>query len=138
MTVREKAAWGMLVLMALTGAYYLSLASRIPAEAPALAQIGPLMPYVLFVIIGSIAVQVVVAASSYREAGLPADERERVAIDRAGNWSGTILGAGVVLAIFAYIASNGRTSLVLWTMGALILAQLAEYLLQLIFFRRGI
>lgn len=138
MTIREKSAWGMAILMALTGLYYASIAATIPADAPVLAQLGPLLPYVLLVVIGSIAVQVFVTASSYRDAGKPADERERQAIDRAGNWSGTILGAGVVTAIFAHLATNGSASLVLWTMGALILAQVAEYVLQIVFFRTGV
>ena len=138
MTVREKSAWGMSLLMALTGVFYLSVATRMPVDAPAIAQLGPLLPYVLLVIMGSIAVQVIVAVSSYRDAGRPADERERLAIDRAGNWSGTILGAGVVLAIVAHLATNGDANLLVWAMAALIVAQLAEYVLQIVFFRRGI
>ncbi|AKH44065.1 hypothetical protein FHS61_001383 [Altererythrobacter atlanticus] len=137
MSFREKSAWAMGLLMLVTGAWYFSIAARLPADAPAVAQIGPMIPYVLAVVIGSIVVQIVLAAMSPREAGREADERERVALDRAGNWSGYVLAVGAVAGALHYVVLGNGNVMFLWVIGALIAAQVAEYGLQIWFFRRG-
>lgn len=137
MSFREKSAWGMGALMLVTGLWYLSLARAVPGDAPAVAQIGPLVPYVLAVVVGSIVVQVVLALAAPREADRPADERERAAIDRAGNWAGYVLAAGAVGGALNYLVHGNGNWLFGWVIGALIVAQIAEYAFQIWLFRRG-
>ena len=78
-------------------------ALRLVAHAPQAPVIGPLIPYVLAVIVLSIVAQTILALSSPKEANAPADERERAAIDLAGHWSGVVLG---VLAIASCITAK--------------------------------
>ncbi len=137
MAFREKSAWGMGILMIVAGLWYASLALNIPPDAPAIAQLGPLVPYVLAVIAGSIVVQVVLAATAPRDAQRAADERERMAIDRAGNWASHVLAIGAICGAVDFIIRGSGNGLFLWVIGSLIAAQIAEYALQIYFFRRG-
>lgn len=137
MSFREKSAWAMAAVMVLTGAFYLSIFSAIPAETPAIGQGLALLPYVLAVIVLSIVAQVILAITSPKEANQPADERERVALDRAGNWSGMVLGVAAVCGVMQYFAAGQGHVLLQWIMGGLILSQIAEYLFQIVLFRRG-
>jgi hypothetical protein len=138
MSFREKSAWAMGAVVLLTGLFWLRHALFIPADAPAIGQIGPLIPYVIAVVVLSIAVQVLLAIASPRDAGKQADERERVAIDRAGNWSGVVLGVAAVSGVLHYFWYGSGNVLFLWVVGGLILAQFVEYALQIVLFRRAL
>ncbi|WP_237452346.1 hypothetical protein [Qipengyuania algicida] len=120
--------------MLVTGVWY----AQLVAAAPQAPVIGLLIPYVLPVIVLSIIAQAVLAFLSPREANARADERERIVMDRAGHWSGIVLGLGVIAAISMYIGGWSATLLVHAIVGALIVAQLAEYLFQVFLFRRTI
>lgn len=137
MSFREKSAWAMGVVILLTGLLLAATVLHIPANAPAQALVLPLVPYVIAVVIGSIVVQAALAIVSPGDAKKPADERERVAIDRAGHWSGVVLGVGVVSGLLNFLWYGEGQVLFLWCLGALILAQLAEYVFQIVLFRRG-
>lgn len=138
MSFREKSAWAMGAVMVLTGLVYLRLVLLIPADAPAIAHLGPLIPYVIAVIIASIAVQAALAALAPKEAARPADERERIAIDRAGHWSGFVLGVAVVGGALNFLFFGNGNWLFLWVIGGMIVAQIAEYAFQIWLFRRGV
>jgi len=134
MSFKEKSAWVMGLIMLATGLWY----AQLVAAAPQAPVIGPLVPYVLAVIVLSIVAQVILAILSPKEADAPADERERAAIDRAGNWSGMVLGFGVITAVIMYIGGWSATLLVHAVIGSLIVSTIAEYALQIYFFRRAI
>lgn len=138
MSFREKSAWGMGALMLVTGFWYLTLVLSIPLDAPAVAQLGAALPWVLAVIIGSIAIQVLLAVFNLRDAQQPADERERLAIDRAGHWSGYVLAVGVVVGAIHYLGYGEGNRLLQFVIGSMIAAQFAEYVFQVVLFRRGV
>ncbi|GAA0272895.1 hypothetical protein GCM10009127_11640 [Alteraurantiacibacter aestuarii] len=138
MSFREKSAWAMALIMALNGLLFLGLARLIPADAPGQVQLVAFVPFVAAVIIGSIVVQVVLAIYSPRDAQRPADERERAAIAVSGNWSGIVLGVGVVCGILDYLWWGQGNRLFFFAIGSLIVAQVAEYVFQIILFRRGV
>lgn len=138
MSFREKSAWAMAAVMLVTGLFYLRMMQALPADGPASTQIGPMIPYVIALIILSVAVQVVLAVVAPKDASRPADERERAAIDRAGHWSGLILATGMISGIGSYLVWNNGNILMLWAMGALIISQIAEYALQIYLFRKGV
>ena len=137
MTFREKSAWAMGALTLVTGVWWLRHTLALPTDAPALAYLGPLVPYVLAVVVGSIAIQSALAVWMPREADSPADERERPLIDRAGNWSGVVLGVAMVTGAIQYLTTGQGGVLFQWVIGGLILSQLAEYAFQIALFRRG-
>ncbi|MEL7727949.1 hypothetical protein AAG612_00230 [Citromicrobium bathyomarinum] len=134
MSFREKSAWVMGAIMLATGLWYATLV----AHAPHAPVIGPLIPYVLAVIVLSIVAQTVLAIASPKEANAPADERERAAIALAGKWSGIVLGVLAISACFTFVVLPSGTMLFHHVIGALIVAQLAEYIFQIYFFRRAI
>lgn len=134
MSFREKSAWVMGAIMLATGIWYASLV----AAAPHAPVIGPLIPYVLAVIVLSVVAQTILAISSPKEANAPADERERAAIDLAGHWSGIVLGVLAISSCITYVVLPNGTMLFHHIIGAVILSQLAEYVFQVFFFRRAV
>lgn len=138
MSFREKSAWAMTAVMALTGLFYLRLALAVPADAPPVAQLGPLVPYVLAVSFASIVVQVALAVFNLRDARKPADERERQAIHRAGHSAGIVLAVVVVSAAGFFLVQGNGARLFQWVIGGLIISQFADYALQVYFFRRSV
>ncbi len=137
MSFREKSAWVMALLMTAAGLYYwyvVGAASQaIGATAPAAIVIG----FVLLVVIGSIVVQTLLALSSPKEANSPADEREQLVQQRAGHWSGVVLAVGAVLSLGQYMVRADGNMLFHLIMGSLIIAQVAEYAIQIFLVRRS-
>ena len=133
MSFKEKSAWVMSAIMIATGVLY----ANIVADAPQAPVAATLIPYVLAVIVLSIVAQAVLAILLAGEANAPADERERKAIHRAGNYSGMVLALGVVTAAILYLGGGWSVTVLVHTlMGALILSTIAEYGLQIFYFRR--
>lgn len=138
MSFREKSAWVMAALTLLVGLYYLHLvvgASRaLGAPAP---PVRIFIIYVVLFVVGSVVAQVVLAMISPREANAPADERERPEIQRAGNWSGIVLGIGAVLSLLHYLHHRDGNLLFHSVLGSLIVSQVAEYVFQIVLLRRS-
>lgn len=138
MSFREKSAWVMGALVAGAGLYYLNMAiaaSRgIGWETPPVAIF---IPFTLLIVIASIAGQTTLAILSPKEANAPADERERPLIDRAGNWSGVVLGACAITSLLHYFYFEDGPLLFHMVMTSLILSQVAEYAFQICLLRRN-
>lgn len=66
--------------MLVTSLFYAYLMSLIPREAPPVVQLGPLIPYVLAVIVGSLGIQVALFLGHPREAAAVADESTEYAL----------------------------------------------------------
>lgn len=138
MSFREKSAWVMAAVVGLAGLYYLDLVLETSRAIGETAPPAAAIAFVMLVVIGSIVVQVALAIASPREAGAPADEREKMIEYRAGHWSGILLGAGLVTALGHYLFFGDGNLLFHAALGALIVAQLAEYGLAILYFRRGV
>lgn len=138
MSFREKSAWVMAAVMTVAGLYYLKIvidaSESIGATAPPMVI---LIAYVVLVVIAAVNAQIILALSSPKEANAPADERERPMLDRAGNWSGYVLAAGVVTSLLHFLAHNDGFLLFHTIMGSLIVAQIAEYAFQILLLRRS-
>jgi len=93
---------------------------------------------VILLVIASIIVSSVVAGSSGKEPNAPADERERFIQDKAGNWSGYVLAAPVIGALWHYSVNGDGDMLFHLVFLALLVSQVAEYGFQIILFRRGV
>lgn len=137
MSFREKSAWAMGSVMIVTGMLLAYLVMQMPVDAAPLYLLVPLIPYVMTVILLSIITQALLGIWSPRAANQPADERERIAIDRAGHWSGYVLGFAVVSGAIHYVAYGSGNQLFLWVIGGMIASQIAEYAFQVFLFRRG-
>lgn len=104
MSFREKSAWLMGLLMVTAGLYYFYL---VRGASRALGETAPpavVIAFVIVVVAGSVVGQVVLALSARGEANAPADERERLVEQRAGNWSGYVLATGAVCSLGHFIA----------------------------------
>tara|TARA_B100000678_G_scaffold286274_1_gene290735 strand:- start:655 stop:1059 length:405 start_codon:yes stop_codon:yes gene_type:complete len=134
MSFKEKSAWVMGAIMLATGLWYAQLVAGAP-QAPVM---GSLIPYVLAVVVFSIVAQVGLAIASPSEANAPADEREKIVIHRAGHWSGMVLGVLVVAAGANFLHDSNGVMLFHLIIGAIIVSQVAEYLFQIVLFRRGV
>jgi hypothetical protein len=139
MSFREISAWVMGALMVVAGLYYVDLyidASRALGAVPPAR--GVFIPYTAFVVTAVIVVQIVLASVSPDDTEVPPDERERPLLDRAGNWSGLVLGGLAVCALLHFMHYGDGNALFHLIVGSLIVSQIAEYGLQLILLRRGV
>ena len=140
MSYREKSAWALLVLLLLAGGFYAWEVGGVwlatgdaPKPSFKLAAV-----YVGIVVIGIIISQSSLAVSSSDEADMPADEREDIAIQKAGNISGIVLAFGAIAgAIHFYEYDDGRLMFHI-VVGSLMISQIVEYALQIWYFRRGV
>jgi len=140
MAFREKLAWVMTIVLSLAGGFY---AWEVIGYGLALNAVPPpsiklAFVYVGFVIIGSIIGAVSIAAQNNDDANAPIDERERIIVDRAGNWSGYILAAGAVMGVLYYWSDQDGHLMFHWVVAGLMISQIAEYVFQIIFYRRGV
>lgn len=139
MPFREKTAWAMTAILAAAGFFYVDKVMRISAalgEAPP-PMIGLVIAYVVLIVIASIIVMSVLAGTSGKEADAPADERERRIQDKAGNWSGYVLAAPLLGALWHYSVNMDGNMLFHLAFISLMAAQIAEYVFQIFLFRRG-
>ncbi len=130
MSFRERAAWVMGFTLILTGGYYLKLVIG-DGVSPSSAA----FPFVIGVTVLSIVAQVVLAALSPREASSPVDERERLVIQKAANFSSYVLATGVVVALGIFMVSEVGMQLFNLALISLILAKIAEYGAQIFLLR---
>jgi hypothetical protein len=137
MSFREKSAWLMALLMIAAGLYYFHIVS---AASRALGETAPpavAIAYVILVVAGSVVVQIVLALSSGKEANAPADERERLVRQRAGNWSGLVLATLVVASLGHFLVRADGNMLFHLVVASLIVAQVADYAFQILLLRRS-
>lgn len=137
MAFREKSAWVMALVMGGAGFWYLSIVVGAWREIGAAPPAWTVVPFVILVVIASIAGQVVLAVGDHRNAEQPADERERPIIDRAGHWSGLLLGAGAVTSLLLYMSHGDGNLLFHLVMASLIVAAIAEEVVKIVLMRRA-
>jgi hypothetical protein len=139
MAFREKLAWAMSIVLTLAGGFYAwevighgLVLNAVPPPSIKLAFV-----YVGFVIIGAMIGTSSVALQNTEEANAPADERERIIIDRAGHWSGYVLAFFAVAGALHYWSDQDGHLMFHWVVAGLMLCQIADYVFQIILFRRG-
>ncbi len=139
MSFREKTAWVMMFLLTLAGGFYawevIGQAIRLQAAPPPSIKLA--LVYVMIVVIGSIIGMSSLGAASPGEADAPPDERERVILDKAGNWSGYVLAAGAVTGALHYWAHADGAMMFHLVIAGLMLSQIAEYAIHILLYRRG-
>ncbi len=138
MAFREKSAWAMGLLFLLITIWFVGETNPLGwREGVSPPPYGPLSKVMLWSIIGAIIVQSILAARFSREAGAPADERERQFIVKASHHAGVVLGVGVVSALFHYLVMRSGDTLFHMIVFSLLVSTVAEYALQIFYFRRG-
>jgi len=140
MPFREKTAWVMAAILIGGAAFYLDLvisASRALGQtAPPV--IGFVIAYVVVIVTASVVLMSALAATSPREANDPADEREKIIGDKAGNWSGYVIVVPALGALWHYAVNQDGSMLFHLVFLSLMLGQIAEYVFQIALYRRGV
>ena len=139
MAFREKLAWVMSLVLILEGGFY---AWEVLGHGAALNAVPPPSIKLAFVYVGLVIAGATIGASSValqntEEANAPADERERIILDKAGNWSGYVLGVCAVCGVLYYWTVQDGHVLFHAVVAGLMLNQISEYVFQIILFRRG-
>ncbi len=138
LSFREKSAWAMGALALIITLFYLADVQPISwrtGEAPPVDR--HFIKIAIATIVGSIIIQSVLAARNPKEAEAPADERERLALARAGNHAGFILAFGSVAALLHYLVHANGDLLFHGILISLLVSTIAESALQIFYFRRG-
>jgi len=139
MPFREQSAWAMGLILTVAGLFYFG---KVFAASEALGATAPpiiafVVIYVVIVVIASIVIMSPLAAFQPQAANAPADERERMILDRAGNWSGYVLAFGVATGLFHFWAQRDGNMLFHIAFASLMVSQIADYAFQIILYRRG-
>jgi len=138
LSFREKSAWAMGALfLAITAFYLIDVQPISWREGVAPPVDRHIFKIAIASIVGSILIQSYLASRSPKEADAPADERERLALARAGNLSGLILGFGSIAALMNYLVHSNGDLLFHGILLSLLVSTVVESALQIFFFRRG-
>lgn len=140
MPFREKTAWAMaLILIGGAAFYFYMVASATRAlgqTAPPL--IGFVIAYVVVIVIASVILMTALAATAPREADAPADEREKIIGDKAAHWAGYVMVVPALGALWHYAVNTDGNMLFHLVFLSLMLGQIAEYVFQIVLYRRGV
>ena len=139
MSFHEKSAWLMAVILTLCGLkYFQQVVAMSKAAGEIIApSLQMLSSFTISIVVLAIVGHIVTAVMAPKEANADPDERERGIFNRAGNLSGYILGFGAIAGLlhFLFIANGNLLFYIIFA--SLLLAQIAEYALQIFYYRRG-
>lgn len=138
MAFRETSAWIMSIALLLGGLFYYGVIITGSQELG--ASMPPLIPivviYVCILVVISIAGHIGAATISPKAANNSIDEREAQIVSRSRTLSDYIMGAGILISLGLYLVRYDGNQLFHLVFGTLMVAQLAQYIAQIILFRR--
>ena len=138
MAFREKTAWIMSIALLLGGLFYwgavLAGSQELGASMPPLIPI--IVIYVGILVLIAIIGHIGAALTSLDTANAPMDEREAQIVARATSLSDYIMGVGILISLGLYLLNYDGNQLFHLVIGTLMLAQFAQYAVQIMLFRR--
>jgi hypothetical protein len=140
MPFSEKSAWVMTLALLVGTVCYVGVVGAMSVELGRVAP--PLLPIVavfagILTVLAAVG-HAVIAALRPREATTTLDERERAIVVRASHRAGIVLGAGSITALGVYLFTYDGDLLFHGVFASLVLAQLAEYGMQIVLHRSRI
>ena len=139
MGFQEKMAWAMMIILIVTGAAYYSLVFQASAAIGATAP--PMLPvmvgYVVFLVVMAIIAAIAISITKPSEANASLDEREKLIQFKGEAWSGRAMGFLVLCALLDFGLNGDGNRLFHAVFAIMIISQIAEYGLQIFFYRRG-
>ena len=140
MPFHEKSAWIMIASLLLGGLLYFSAVLSGWSDANQL--VSPKVPlivgYTVCLTIIAVVGHIIIAVLAPRDANAPADERERLIFSRAGHFSSYLLATAIVLSLALYLVTGSGDLLFYCVFASLMLGQITEYVLQVIFYRTSL
>jgi hypothetical protein len=132
----EKSVWIQLVSMvAVLGSYFVVAALMLSKGVTAVIAFVPLFIVAVVLLVVVLVVGYIVVAIASRPEGR--DERDRVIEWRAESNSSWILGAGVFVAITGLVVSVDNVWIVHLLLPCMLLSEVAKFIFQLVYYRRG-
>lgn len=140
MSYREQTAWIMIAALIFGGFLYFGAVAENSQSILQLAEPGlPLITrYTFALVVIAVVGHIVTGILSPKDANAPADERDKRIIDKAGHWSGYVLGFGVVMSLGAYLILHNGNLMFYGVFASLMLSQIIEYAMQLLLYRTGV
>ena len=140
MAFHEKSAWIMTTALLVCGLLYFAQVAALSTSIQQLAP--PILPliviYTIVLTVLSVAGHMLIALFNPKEANAPLDERDRRIKERAGHWSGFVMGFGVIGSLGMYLLTNSGDLLFYSIFATLMLSSLVEYMAQILLYRRGV
>ena len=140
MSFHEKSAWVMALALLLGGMFY--FAALVSASSGLGRLAAPVLPPLLVLTIGlavlSIIGHVAIAVMAPRDANTPPDEREWKIFHRAGYLAWYVSVTGVILSLGLYLFTDDGNLLFYCVLASLMLSQMVEYVLQIVFHRTSV
>lgn len=132
----EKSVWIQLVSMVLIlGSYFVNASQMMSAGVTALPAYAALFISSIVLLVIVLVVGHIVIAVASRPDGR--DERDRQIEWRAEAYTSWIMGAAVIMAITGMVMSIDNLWIAHWLMLCMFLSEVARFLLQLVYYRRG-
>jgi hypothetical protein len=97
-----------------------------------------LVTYTLVICVLAVIGHIVAATLTPKDARTAVDERERQIFSRAGHYGSVVSGAGVVMSLGGYLLSQSGDLLFHTVLASLMLGQVADYVLQIRYYRTSI
>ncbi|MCR9078593.1 MAG: hypothetical protein NXH78_05785 [Hyphomonadaceae bacterium] len=140
MGFREKMAWAMLVIMSAMGGLYFYWVFQ---QSAAIGDWAPpnlrfLIGFVILVIVLAIIAGTVIGISRPSEASPPMDERERMISYSGEVWAGRLMTILILFALGDFAVNDSGNRLFHLTFASLVVSQIAEHVMQILFYRRGV
>ncbi|MEM1080027.1 MAG: hypothetical protein AAGH65_00445 [Pseudomonadota bacterium] len=139
MAFQEKGAWVMLIGLIIGGANYFTWVGLLSREIGQLAP--PILPmlvvFIVFLVVLAVIGFTIIALASPNEANAPADERDRRITERAGHWSGFVIGFGVIVSLGLYLFTYSGNLLFYGVFASLLLSSIVEYGSKVVQYRIG-
>lgn len=136
MPFREKSAWIMsLALLWAGGCYFYTVAQSGQLLSPTMPLV---IAYTISLVVITVVGHVVIAILSPKDANAAPDERERQIFNRAGNYSSYLFATGVVISLGWYLWTQDGHLLFYTVFASLMIGQLMEYILQIIYYRTSV
>ncbi len=140
MTYNEKSAWVMTLALLVGAAVYFNTVASLSTAGQGVASpsLPTLVVCTVVIVVVAVAGHIVAAVLAPDDAQPSADERDRRIFDRAGHLAGYVLGAGTLGGLGGYLFTHDGHLLFYTVFASLIASQVAEYALQIYYYRRGI
>ena len=140
MGFQEKMAWAMMIILIVSGVAYYSLIFQASAALGFIAP--PFLPilagYVIFIVVAAIVAATAIALMKPSDANTHLDEQEKLIQFKGEALSSRAMAFLVLCALLDFALSGDGNRLFHFVFAALIISQIAEYGLQIFFYRRGV
>lgn len=140
MTFSERSAWVMSLSLFVAGLFYVWTLVATTIAFSAVPPPNSLGLAITIIIVIAIAIfgHAIAALGHPFDVDQPEDERDRLVIWRSGNLGGLVLAVAAMVGLFVYAVVQDGNLLFHTVVCGLMTSQFAEYILTILYYRRGV